>query len=50
LEGKALAIVMAMANPSPWKREPTSMPSWRELRTPEKGAAGPLIREVVRQA
>jgi transposase len=40
LEGKALAIAMAMVEPTPMKGEPTRMPSWRELRTPEQGAAG----------
>jgi putative transposase len=40
LEGKALAIAVAMAKPASLKGEPTPTPSWRELRTPEKGAAG----------
>jgi hypothetical protein len=42
LEGKALAIAVAMAEPTPVKEEPTPTPSWRELRTPEQGAAGRL--------
>jgi hypothetical protein len=31
-----------MVEPTPLKGEPTRMPSWRELRTPEQGAAGRL--------
>src|SRR6266508_1133445 len=50
LEGKALTIVVAMVQPAPVKGEPTLTPSWREPGTPEKGAAGPPHREVVRQA
>ena len=38
-----------MVEPAPLKGEPTPTPFWRELRTPEQGAAG-LPHEVVRQA
>src|SRR4029450_2313541 len=50
LEGKALAIALAMVEPAPVKGEPTPTPSWREQRTPEKGAARPPHTRVVRQA
>jgi hypothetical protein len=33
---------VAMVEPTPVKGEPTPTPSWRELRTPEQGAAGRL--------
>src|SRR5512132_438118 len=39
-----------MVEPTPVKGEPTPTPSWRALRTPEKGAADPPHHEVVRQA
>ena len=47
LEGKALAIALAMVEPAPVKGEPTPTPSWRELRTPEKGAVRPPHARVV---
>jgi putative transposase len=40
LEGKALAVAVAMAQPAPTKGEPTLLPL-PEPRTPEKGAVGP---------
>ena len=43
LEGKALAVALAMVKPAPMKGEPTRTPSWCELRTPEKGAADHLL-------
>jgi putative transposase len=42
LEGTALAIALAMVQPTPLKGEPTPTPCWRELRIPEQGAAGRL--------
>jgi indole-3-glycerol phosphate synthase len=39
-----------MVKPASLKGEPTPTPSWRELRTPEKGAAGLPHYEGVRQA
>jgi hypothetical protein len=41
LEGKALAIAVAMVQPTPMKGEPTL--SSPEPRTPEQGAAGPPL-------
>jgi hypothetical protein len=44
LEGKALAVAVAMVQPAPVKGEPTPTPVWRERRIPEKGADEPPHR------